>query len=155
MIRRPPKSTRTDTPFPYTTLFRSIHHVGRRRHRGVRGRSGERRRQRKGDGERQAGEVRTAHAAFPVFFGTIPILARHGPFVTVPLGMVRARGSTQEACRSGGSREILISVLPEKARGFRRSYASRAVAVDLCLGGALLSGGGGGHDPPGSQTDER
>src|SRR3546814_1896906 len=24
MIRRPPKSTRTDTPFPYTTLFRSV-----------------------------------------------------------------------------------------------------------------------------------
>src|SRR3546814_5766604 len=24
MIRRPPKSTRTDTLFPYTTLFRSI-----------------------------------------------------------------------------------------------------------------------------------
>src|SRR3546814_12212212 len=24
MIRRPPRSTRTDTPFPYTTLFRSI-----------------------------------------------------------------------------------------------------------------------------------
>src|SRR3546814_3010001 len=24
MIRRPPGSTRTDTPFPYTTLFRSI-----------------------------------------------------------------------------------------------------------------------------------
>src|SRR3546814_8409848 len=28
MIRRPPRSTRTDTLFPYTTLFRS--HVGRR-----------------------------------------------------------------------------------------------------------------------------
>src|SRR3546814_11526966 len=31
MIRRPPRSTRTDTPFPYTTLFRSVadvdHHV--------------------------------------------------------------------------------------------------------------------------------
>src|SRR3546814_8379659 len=27
MIRRPPRSTRTDTLFPYTTLFRS--HVGR------------------------------------------------------------------------------------------------------------------------------
>src|SRR3546814_14318100 len=29
MIRRPPRSTRTDTLFPYTTLFRSleIHHV--------------------------------------------------------------------------------------------------------------------------------
>src|SRR3546814_12224457 len=29
MIRRPPRSTRTDTLFPYTTLFRSY---GRRRH---------------------------------------------------------------------------------------------------------------------------
>src|SRR3546814_7022805 len=27
MIRRPPRSTRTDTLFPYTTLFRSIHHL--------------------------------------------------------------------------------------------------------------------------------
>src|SRR3546814_6943566 len=26
MIRRPPRSTRTDTLFPYTTLFRSIAH---------------------------------------------------------------------------------------------------------------------------------
>src|SRR3546814_15326759 len=28
MIRRPPRSTRTDTLFPYTTLFRSILRVG-------------------------------------------------------------------------------------------------------------------------------
>src|SRR3546814_1402906 len=27
MIRRPPRSTRTDTLFPYTTLFRSVTHV--------------------------------------------------------------------------------------------------------------------------------
>src|SRR3546814_5744921 len=27
MIRRPPRSTRTDTLFPYTTLFRSITHM--------------------------------------------------------------------------------------------------------------------------------
>src|SRR3546814_9059110 len=27
MIRRPPRSTRTDTLFPYTTLFRSIERV--------------------------------------------------------------------------------------------------------------------------------
>src|SRR3546814_16333761 len=27
MIRRPPRSTRTDTLFPYTTLFRSLHHL--------------------------------------------------------------------------------------------------------------------------------
>src|SRR3546814_5852231 len=28
MIRRPPRSTRTDTLFPYTTLFRSVDHIG-------------------------------------------------------------------------------------------------------------------------------
>src|SRR3546814_1580093 len=28
MIRRPPRSTRTDTLFPYTTLFRSVGQVG-------------------------------------------------------------------------------------------------------------------------------
>src|SRR3546814_5344751 len=30
MIRRPPRSTRTDTLFPYTTLFRSRHQLQRR-----------------------------------------------------------------------------------------------------------------------------
>src|SRR3546814_13819655 len=28
MIRRPPRSTRTDTLFPYTTLFRSLERIG-------------------------------------------------------------------------------------------------------------------------------
>src|SRR3546814_20656964 len=27
MIRRPPRATRTDTLFPYTTLFRSLGHI--------------------------------------------------------------------------------------------------------------------------------
>src|SRR3546814_7622021 len=31
MLRRPPRSTRTDTLFPYTTLFRSLPARGRRR----------------------------------------------------------------------------------------------------------------------------
>src|SRR3546814_3735970 len=46
MIRRPPRSTRTDTLFPYTTLFRSVgaeapgacaleHQVARGRHRAA------------------------------------------------------------------------------------------------------------------------
>src|SRR3546814_6810168 len=30
MIRRPPRSTRTDTLFPYTTLFRSVRRVDAR-----------------------------------------------------------------------------------------------------------------------------
>src|SRR3546814_8199561 len=33
MIRRPPRSTRTDTLFPYTTLFRSLRHRPRRQDR--------------------------------------------------------------------------------------------------------------------------
>src|SRR3546814_2764866 len=33
MIRRPPRSTRTDTLFPYTTLFRSLHPRRWRQHR--------------------------------------------------------------------------------------------------------------------------
>src|SRR3546814_15097632 len=32
MRRRPPRSTRTDTRFPYTTLFRSRQRGGRRHH---------------------------------------------------------------------------------------------------------------------------
>src|SRR3546814_20110807 len=33
IIRRPPRSTRTDTLFPYTTLFRSGKHGGEKHHR--------------------------------------------------------------------------------------------------------------------------
>src|SRR3546814_17259292 len=35
MIRRPPRSTRTDTLFPYTTLFRSGRALAHRLHEGV------------------------------------------------------------------------------------------------------------------------
>src|SRR3546814_1524024 len=35
MIRRPPRSTRTDTLFPYTTLFRSADHRDRHRRHDV------------------------------------------------------------------------------------------------------------------------
>src|SRR3546814_1245324 len=41
MIRRPPRSTRTDTLFPYTTLFRSEHgscSIGNQAQCGTRGR---------------------------------------------------------------------------------------------------------------------
>src|SRR3546814_6949849 len=36
MVRPPPRSTRTDTLFPYTTLFRSFVDVADRRHQRVR-----------------------------------------------------------------------------------------------------------------------
>src|SRR3546814_8211418 len=37
MIRRPPRSTRTDTLFPYTTLFRSLPRAYRKACRGAGG----------------------------------------------------------------------------------------------------------------------
>src|SRR3546814_7344960 len=37
MIRRPPRSTRTDTLFPYTTLFRSAEHPAIVEEEGFRG----------------------------------------------------------------------------------------------------------------------
>src|SRR3546814_4942545 len=50
MIRRPPRSTRTDTLFPYTTLFRSVDDDSR---------------QHSHDGERDAGGQDANHIAFP------------------------------------------------------------------------------------------
>src|SRR3546814_20283535 len=35
MIRRPPRSTRTDTLFPYTTLFRSLGRFGQKSGKGI------------------------------------------------------------------------------------------------------------------------
>src|SRR3546814_20162918 len=40
MIRRPPRSTRTDTLFPYTTLFRSLHIMPNAPHGIFAGRAG-------------------------------------------------------------------------------------------------------------------
>src|SRR3546814_9389180 len=56
MIRRPPRSTRTDTLFPYTTLFRSAHAA-----RIARARRIERDRTRSA-GQRAARRVRQRHA---------------------------------------------------------------------------------------------
>src|SRR3546814_7798556 len=52
MIRRPPRSTRTDTLFPYTTLFRSAAVLEQARQRGAQG--AERARQRDRGEERRA-----------------------------------------------------------------------------------------------------
>src|SRR3546814_14315697 len=41
MIRRPPRSTRTDTLFPYTTLFRSIERAATKEEREALAASGE------------------------------------------------------------------------------------------------------------------
>src|SRR3546814_18043717 len=57
MIRRPPRSTRTDTLFPYTTLFRSLACVV--------GRRGPARHQGRVADQRQAHATAPAHRAHP------------------------------------------------------------------------------------------
>src|SRR3546814_13120565 len=72
MIRRPPRSTRTDTLFPYTTLFRSPHDQGPHRLRTAGQRpSGDARRAARGarrllpefDGSRRGARVSSAALA--------------------------------------------------------------------------------------------
>src|SRR3546814_8007223 len=82
MIRRPPRSTRTDTLFPYTTLFRSQR---RRRLLLPRPRPPARRRSR----NRRAWPRAPAGRAFPPGLGTRPPLHRVPP--TGPLGAPHGR----------------------------------------------------------------
>src|SRR3546814_17842705 len=51
MIRRPPRSTRTDTLFPYTTLFRSLNQR--------RGFKSNRKAERKSGDEKESGKIAT------------------------------------------------------------------------------------------------
>src|SRR3546814_18679042 len=67
MIRRPPRSTRTDTLFPYTTLFRSLRGgVLRQAEHVPASESG----QASGPGDEQ--EAKRAHAAEEVRVGPLP-----------------------------------------------------------------------------------
>src|SRR3546814_3980450 len=61
MIRRPPRSTRTDTLFPYTTLFRSPPHA--RRPNGARSRGGVARRTGGGQSDARAGDRSEEHTS--------------------------------------------------------------------------------------------
>src|SRR3546814_4994377 len=64
MIRRPPRSTRTDTLFPYTTLFRSVGDLHRLQ-RGRRGNREDRRGEPRRDPDPQR-QLRAGPAALPV-----------------------------------------------------------------------------------------
>src|SRR3546814_3111654 len=75
MIRRPPRSTRTCTLFPYTTLFRSVVRRARRgqaESRGRRSRDQERRRRRVLPRRKQVAQGRVHHAVRPAVHGAAP-----------------------------------------------------------------------------------
>src|SRR3546814_8385732 len=94
MIRRPPRSTRTDTLFPYTTLFRSVFNSARNesgagRRAGARFREQAVRRTRHGRGPQCAlghGQGRPAQAA----------RARHAVDARGRAGEVRPEGRSEE-----------------------------------------------------------
>src|SRR3546814_16332005 len=117
MIRRPPRSTRTDTRFPYTTLFRSID-----RRAGAEVRRG------------QEGRRRVADAA--VVDARVRAVDREGVFGAV----VVAELELAEAARSPDA--VLIDVgaagvrfqLHTEAEGDAVVGHDRAVDVDLGVG---------------------
>src|SRR3546814_1434900 len=94
MIRRPPRSTRTDTLFPYTTLFRSRRDRGHRAHR--RRNVHLRRRWRRGQAARCPGRseehtselqslMRISYAVFCLKKKTpLTVVARQLPLPTLP-----------------------------------------------------------------------
>src|SRR3546814_17356946 len=89
MIRRPPISTRTDTLFPYTTLFRSLHHCfwGADRHPGC----------------RRRGDCAIGSPAIPVRGGG-GAGAFHWPHCASTAGLLRVEGGREASVRSGSGR---------------------------------------------------
>src|SRR3546814_5425363 len=69
MIRRPPRSTRTDTLFPYTTLFRSQHD----------------------DRKRPVGPIRVRHHSIPLVEGIASALRG-----SISIAMRKARARSEE-----------------------------------------------------------
>src|SRR3546814_5555135 len=95
MIRQPPKSTRTDTLFPYTTLFRSRatrRRVGFSFFRGV---------------------VTTGHWMTSLRLLKTPAFGNDDPEIPRPPGMRHIRQHPQRAC--------VILKYPATSRRFRRS----------------------------------
>src|SRR3546814_17098343 len=117
MIRRPPRSTRTDTLFPYTTLFRSGEGAdGLGEVRGVDARL---RRGRRGDGgEKKGGGEAILHGQFPVVG------------VETAFGMDARVGSLEEFQR----RLKHIGAFERKKRGAGRSEERRVgkAGVSTC-----------------------
>src|SRR3546814_12180251 len=109
MIRRPPKSTRTDTLFPYTTLFRSKPRVARY----VCSFSPSRNRERKRDVARPAkresrSRIRFLYNRFTAFYlvrdhvrrSIRPV--RHAHFAGLPLWRISEETRVGDGCGSTG-----------------------------------------------------
>src|SRR3546814_3124130 len=92
MIRRPPRATRTDTLFPYTTLFRSQDAV---------------------DGENKARETKSGRISFETqLIGERPAGATpaDAPIVRATVGAIKAIGLTPDVFASSTDSNIAMSI---------------------------------------------
>src|SRR3546814_690738 len=132
MIRRPPRSTRTDTLFPYTTLFRS-HPDPRRRRAIVRAR-------RRGGGGRGAARGRGARAAAartPLWIGPAGKRTR---FAAAPRGFEHARLSDRARQGRQGTAGAALRSCAGRARPLAAARRRR-IALALSVGqGASVAG---------------
>src|SRR3546814_133546 len=121
MLRRPPRSTRTDTLFPYTTLFRS-------NQRGIQARQAQ-----------SAYIFGRINGAKPHFAGTGKGLAREYAF-GVPAGRVGFQFTHRKVAR--GLRKCLLLVAKTKVHdlvSFKRSPATCPYAFYLLFIASTLA----------------
>src|SRR3546814_11514440 len=109
MIRRPPRSTRTDTLFPYTTLFRSASRQPRQRR----------------DELRLAGRAGLAENAFEQEAHGVEADGAEGGIV---LERLPRREGDREARFGGGQAEPLRDAVDPAHRGLARRAAERSEA---------------------------
>src|SRR3546814_12340755 len=123
MIRRPPRSTRTDTLFPYTTLFRSVDAVG-------------------GEDLAAVGTERERHElAFDgVRGGWLPILALVvGLVQDVGVVVGGAQGEARNPARVEHERHVLDTDVGDQAlRAIGRASRRERVLVRVSTGGLRL-----------------
>src|SRR3546814_18059352 len=115
MIRRPPTSTRTDTLFPYTTLFRSIYQLASFDVVAMR---------------REAGPARTVtlpYFATVVQGGTAAVAKRLGQVsVTFPEGQIRGTGHGEASAYVDAAAATLPADIPDKLIRKRTPGAAHA-----------------------------
>src|SRR3546814_18571164 len=148
MIRRPPRSTRTDTLFPYTTLFRSrkdrlrspvadrVSGDGRTRWAEIINLQG--RRSARSDGERpwrrpspdRAGRTEAVE-------GVCPLCERHAPLAQGRDGLWRRGPEAQEAARRRGAAGSRTAQILHGLCGVDRESVveGKRVSVRVDLGG--------------------
>src|SRR3546814_14501898 len=97
MIRRPPRSTRTDTLFPYTTLFRSAKHRHLKRLLLV----------------RERGRMVGGERAIPFHAAAGAAGKRHRPGVDLDVGRIEAAVIVEPLCHKG--RNIVIFTAMDQA----------------------------------------